>query len=193
MRLPRFLLAGALLLAAVFLLTGLLAQPPYRWVGASAAAVFVPLWYAIAAINAWLGVASAGYRLAEEAPVFGLVFGIPAVLAGLAWWASAAWWEGGPLIHSRRALVLWAAGLALWGAVWLLALLLAPSAATRGAAVVFVPLWTLICIVDLMIGVAAAGYSAAEELLVLVPNLAIPAAVAVGVVAATDMRSTRVP
>ncbi|GAB3832309.1 hypothetical protein ACFPIJ_54385 [Dactylosporangium cerinum] len=41
-RLPRFFLAGLLLYGSVLLLTGLSAQPSYRWVGVTAAAVFVP-------------------------------------------------------------------------------------------------------------------------------------------------------
>lgn len=127
MRLPWFLLAGILLLAATFLLTGLFAQPPSHQVGAIAAAVFLPLWYAIAAINAWIGVVSAGYRLVDEAVVMLAVFGIPGTVAALGWWASVTWWDGGPVVHTGRAPVVLAAGLALWGAVVVLTRLLAPQ------------------------------------------------------------------
>lgn len=44
--------------------------------------LFLPLWFAGALINLWIGVARAGYTVVEEAPIFLLVFGVPA-LAGL--------------------------------------------------------------------------------------------------------------
>ena len=34
----------------------------------------------------WIGVSRAGYSVAEEAPVFVMVFGIPAALALVRWW-----------------------------------------------------------------------------------------------------------
>jgi len=42
--------------------------------------VFIPLWLVGAAINMWIGVSRAGYSVADEAPVFLMVFGIPAVV-----------------------------------------------------------------------------------------------------------------
>jgi hypothetical protein len=53
---------------------------------ATMALVFLPLWLAVAGINMWIGVSKAGYSVAEEAPVFGLVFSIPAVAALIIWW-----------------------------------------------------------------------------------------------------------
>jgi hypothetical protein len=50
------------------------------------AKVFLPLWLVAAGVNMWLGVSEAGYSLAEEFPIFLVIFGVPAVLAGLAWW-----------------------------------------------------------------------------------------------------------
>lgn len=44
--------------------------------------LFLPLWFVGALINLWIGVSRAGYTVMEEAPVFLLVFGVPA-LAGL--------------------------------------------------------------------------------------------------------------
>ncbi|WP_433720416.1 hypothetical protein ACQP2Y_35495 [Actinoplanes sp. CA-051413] len=77
-RLPRFLAAGLLLFAATLVLSALLASGPR---GLIAAGVFVPLWYVIAVLNAWLGVVWAGYPVRAEIAVFGLVFGVPAVVA----------------------------------------------------------------------------------------------------------------
>jgi hypothetical protein len=50
------------------------------------AKLFLPLWLVAAAVNMWIGVARAGYSVAEEAPVFLLVFGIPAAVALVALW-----------------------------------------------------------------------------------------------------------
>ncbi|MDX3854850.1 hypothetical protein [Streptomyces sp. AK02-01A] len=182
MRLPRLLLAGILLFAAVFLLTGLLAQPPYGSVGATATAVFVPLWYCLMAVNAALGVA-AGYRRVEEAAVFLAVFGAPAAVALVTWWISHTEWDGGPLVTTGRTPVMLAAGVALWAAVELLVALLVPPArrtAKRGTSVsVFLPLWLMVSVANLLLGVLAAGYTLAEEIPILAVDLLIPTAVAV--------------
>jgi hypothetical protein len=53
---------------------------------ATAALVFLPLWLVGAGINMYVGVKRAGYSVAEEAPVFLVVFAIPAAAALLAWW-----------------------------------------------------------------------------------------------------------
>jgi hypothetical protein len=52
----------------------------------SAAKGFIPIWLVAAAINMWLGVARAGYTVAEEFPIFLLIFGLPATAALLLWW-----------------------------------------------------------------------------------------------------------
>jgi hypothetical protein len=51
-----------------------------------AALVFIGLWLIGAGINMWLGVARAGYSVAEEIPYFLIVFLIPAAVAALIWW-----------------------------------------------------------------------------------------------------------
>jgi hypothetical protein len=51
-----------------------------------AALLFLPLWLIGAAINMYLGVKSAGYSFAEEAPVFLVVFALPALAALGVWW-----------------------------------------------------------------------------------------------------------
>ncbi len=53
---------------------------------ARAALIFLPLWLVGAGINMLIGVKSAGYSVAEEAPVFVIVFMIPAAVAALVWW-----------------------------------------------------------------------------------------------------------
>ena len=53
---------------------------------ATAALSFLPLWLVEAGINMYLGVARAGYSVADEAPIFLLVFAVPAVAALAAWW-----------------------------------------------------------------------------------------------------------
>ena len=60
------------------------------WGGAAGIATaslgFLPLWFVGAAINLYWGVKRAGYSLSDEAPIFVLVFTVPAVLALLIWW-----------------------------------------------------------------------------------------------------------
>jgi hypothetical protein len=48
--------------------------------------VFLALWLLLAIANLWLGVASAGYTLREELPIFLLIFLLPAAVAVLARW-----------------------------------------------------------------------------------------------------------
>jgi hypothetical protein len=65
-----------------------------RWLGGSTPAaglalgakIFLPLWLIGAGVNLWVGVAKAGYSVSEEAPVFAIVFAVPAAAAVLAWW-----------------------------------------------------------------------------------------------------------
>ena len=46
-----------------------------------AALVFLPVWLVGAAVNMAIGVRRAGYTVAEETPVFLVVFSVPALLA----------------------------------------------------------------------------------------------------------------
>lgn len=48
--------------------------------------LFLPLWFAGALINLWIGVISAGYSVMEEAPIFLVVFGVPAIASLLILW-----------------------------------------------------------------------------------------------------------
>jgi hypothetical protein len=48
--------------------------------------VFAVLWFAVSAINMWVGVARAGYSFAEELPIFLLIFSVPAAVAAYVYW-----------------------------------------------------------------------------------------------------------
>jgi hypothetical protein len=53
---------------------------------ATGALVFLPLWFMGAGFNMYMGVRRAGYSVAEETPIFLIVFAIPAVVALYSWW-----------------------------------------------------------------------------------------------------------
>lgn len=85
MRTGLFLLAGFLLLAAALLL-GRLFSANYPAATTLATALFVAAWFVIAGANMWVGVARAGYSVAEELPIFALIFGVPAAVAIILKW-----------------------------------------------------------------------------------------------------------
>jgi hypothetical protein len=85
MRTGLFLLTGLLLLAA-FLILGRLFSSNYPAATTVATVAYVALWLLIAAINMWTGVAKAGYSVAEELPVFALIFLVPVAVAILVRW-----------------------------------------------------------------------------------------------------------
>jgi hypothetical protein len=53
---------------------------------AFAVRLFLPLWFAGALINLWIGVSRAGYTVMQEAPIFLVVFGVPALASLLILW-----------------------------------------------------------------------------------------------------------
>ncbi|NJS39891.1 MAG: hypothetical protein HC783_13755 [Rhodobacteraceae bacterium] len=53
---------------------------------AAGAKVFIGLWLLGAALNMWIGVQRAGYTVAQEAPIFLGMFGLPAAVAALIVW-----------------------------------------------------------------------------------------------------------
>ncbi len=53
---------------------------------ATAAAVFVVVWFLIAAANLWMGVARAGYSFSDELPIFLLIFLLPVAVAAIVKW-----------------------------------------------------------------------------------------------------------
>jgi hypothetical protein len=85
MRTGLFLVAGFLLLAASLLL-GRLFSANYPSATVMATVVYVALWFVIAGANMWIGVAKAGYSVAEELPIFALIFVLPAAAAIILKW-----------------------------------------------------------------------------------------------------------
>jgi hypothetical protein len=81
-------IAGGFLLLAVCLLIGRVAggRTPAEGL-AGAAKLFIPLWLLLSGLNLWIGVTRAGYSLAEEAPIFLVVFAVPAAAALLLVWS----------------------------------------------------------------------------------------------------------
>ncbi|HEY5101675.1 MAG TPA: hypothetical protein VII70_02735 [Steroidobacteraceae bacterium] len=76
---------GGLVLLAVFVVIGRAAGGDSMALG-RAAVYFIPAWLLLAAINLWVGVKSAGYSVAEEAPIFAIIFLVPAAVAVFLWW-----------------------------------------------------------------------------------------------------------
>jgi hypothetical protein len=85
MRTMIIILGGFFLLAACIFVARRLGGGGPAPIG-SAAAVFIAAWFAVAAINMWLGVARAGYSFREELPVFLLIFLLPAAAAVFVRW-----------------------------------------------------------------------------------------------------------
>jgi hypothetical protein len=85
MRTGLFLLAGFLLLAASLIL-GKLFSANYPGATTVATVLFVVVWLVIASFNMWVGVAKAGYSVAEELPILALIFAVPAAAAILVRW-----------------------------------------------------------------------------------------------------------
>ncbi len=80
-------IAGGFVLLALCLLVGRFMGDPSPATGlAIAAKVFIPLWLIAAGINMWVGVAKAGYSVADEAPIFLVVFAVPVAVALLVLW-----------------------------------------------------------------------------------------------------------
>jgi hypothetical protein len=85
MRTVMFLVVGLLLVAALLML-GKLFSTNYPEAPRIATIVFVLLWLVIAGVNLWVGVSKAGYSFGEEAPIFLLIFAVPAAVAVLIKW-----------------------------------------------------------------------------------------------------------
>jgi hypothetical protein len=80
-----------LIIVAGFILIGLSVLAA-RWIGGTgtsaitaATKVFIPIWLVIALVNLWMGT-RAGYSVAEELPIFLLIFTAPAAAALFIWW-----------------------------------------------------------------------------------------------------------
>ncbi|MBS0447005.1 MAG: hypothetical protein JSR59_13765 [Proteobacteria bacterium] len=80
------LLGAGFFLLTVFLLAGLWTVGAQPRVTVWSTGLFIPVWFVAAALNMWVGVRRAGYSVAEEAPIFLVVFGVPALAAALLCW-----------------------------------------------------------------------------------------------------------
>lgn len=75
------------IVSGLFLLGFALLTGNWTTAGVSTAAlVFIPVWLALSVLNLWLGVSRAGYTVADELPILGLVFAVPVAVALIAWW-----------------------------------------------------------------------------------------------------------
>jgi hypothetical protein len=79
------IIVGGLVILGVFVLAG------WRIGGGAqsmvtAAKIFLPVWLVAAVINMWIGVSRAGYSVAEELPIFSLIFLVPAAVGIFIWW-----------------------------------------------------------------------------------------------------------
>jgi uncharacterized membrane protein YwaF len=83
MRTAIIIAIGFILLAVCVLAPRLAGRPEWSVTGAK---LFIALWLAAALVNMWIGVSRAGYSVAEELPIFLLIFALPAAAAGFAWW-----------------------------------------------------------------------------------------------------------
>lgn len=80
-------IASGIVLLGLFLLVGRLLHGAAPLAGmATAARWFIPIWLIAAVVNLWVGVAKAGYSVAEEAPIFLVVFAVPAAAAVFLVW-----------------------------------------------------------------------------------------------------------
>ena len=78
------IIAIGLIVLAVCVLGPRVAGRP-EW-SAAGAKTFIALWLLAALVNMWIGVSRAGYSVAEELPIFLLIFAIPAAVAAYVWW-----------------------------------------------------------------------------------------------------------
>lgn len=82
----RVVLGGFALLALCLLAGWWIGAPSRAAAMGRASLVFLILWFVASGVNMWVGVARAGYSVKDEAPIFLIVFGLPAAAALLAWW-----------------------------------------------------------------------------------------------------------
>lgn len=79
------LILGGLALLGLCLLAARLIGGTTTAATVTAAKVFIPIWFVVALVNMWVGVSRAGYSVAEELPIFLVIFAIPAAVALLIW------------------------------------------------------------------------------------------------------------
>jgi len=79
------IILGGLVLFGLFALAGWRFGGGSRGIAAASVA-FLVVWLVIALANMWVGVTRAGYSIAEELPVFAVIFLVPAAVAAIVWW-----------------------------------------------------------------------------------------------------------
>jgi len=79
------IIAGGFILLLILILAIRVLSHGNRGKMARAALAFLPIWFAVATYNMWIGVNHAGYSVSEEAPILAIIFGLPAALAVLLW------------------------------------------------------------------------------------------------------------
>lgn len=70
-------IGGGLALLGLFSLLGVATQLGFG----RAMLLFMPVWLVGAALNMWVGVTRAGYTVAQEFPIFLVVFAVPVIVA----------------------------------------------------------------------------------------------------------------
>jgi hypothetical protein len=85
MRTALFLAAGFLILGGALILAKLFSHN-FPAAATWSVVAFVLFWLAATGFNMWVGVSRAGYSIGDEAPIFLLLFAVPAVAAILLRW-----------------------------------------------------------------------------------------------------------
>jgi hypothetical protein len=83
MRTAIIIVSGFIVLAIFVVGPRLAGRPEWAATGAKA---FIVLWLVAALANMWVGVSRAGYSVAEELPIFLLIFAVPSAVAAYVWW-----------------------------------------------------------------------------------------------------------
>lgn len=178
MRAVRLLCAGLLLLASVFTLASLFDPADHRGAPATAvltAVVFLPLWYTAGSLVCLSGFASGRRRRTEAALCCG-VLAVPALAVAGMWQALRLWHPGPVPLDGLRTLSFLLAGAALVGCCALSAAAAGPPGRVpQPVAVVFIPLWLVICVVNAVLGVRE-GYGVGGEAALALVNFSPPAA-----------------
>jgi hypothetical protein len=80
-----FVIIGGTVLLGVFCLFGRLWGADMTAL-VPAARAFIPVWFVVASVNMYIGVARAGYTVMDELPILVLNFAVPAVIAAIVIW-----------------------------------------------------------------------------------------------------------
>lgn len=78
------IIAIGFIVLAIFVVGPRLAGRP-EW-AATGAKAFIAVWLVASLVNLWIGVSRAGYSVAEEMPIFLVIFALPSAVAAYVWW-----------------------------------------------------------------------------------------------------------